>query len=70
MKGSFYYSSRCPICAFCAREGIWELMPALCSADEITFRLQHGVLHQEHTTANGDPVCDHRIVGDEAEEPR
>ena len=70
MKYDINYFTRCPICASCAREGIGELMPALCSAGEITFRLQHGVLHQEHTTANGDPVCDYRIVGDETEEPR
>lgn len=63
-KGSFYYFSRCPICEFCYREGIAELMPALCSTDEVMFRLQHGKLHREHTIAGGDPICDYWITGD------
>ena len=61
---SFYYFTRCPICEFCQREGIAELMPALCATDEVMFRLQHGKLHREYTIANGDPVCDYWIVGD------
>ena len=68
--GSFYYFTRCPICEFCQREGIGELMPALCSTDEVMFRLQHGKLHREHTIASGDPVCDYWIVGDKAEDPK
>ena len=68
--GSYYYFTRCPICEFCQREGIAELMPALCSTDEVKFRLQHGRLHREHTIANGDPVCDYWVVGDKVMEPR
>lgn len=68
--GSFYYFTRCPICEFCQREGIAELMPALCATDEVMFRLQHGKLHREHTIANGDPVCDYWIVGDKIKEAR
>ena len=64
-EGSYYYFTRCPICEFCQREGISELMPALCSTDEVMFRLQHGKLHREHTIANGDDVCDYWIVGDQ-----
>ena len=64
-EGSYYYFTRCPICEFCLREGIAELMPALCSTDEVMFRLQHGKLHREHTIANGDDVCDYWIVGDQ-----
>ncbi|MBR1739392.1 MAG: L-2-amino-thiazoline-4-carboxylic acid hydrolase [Ruminococcus sp.] len=67
--GSYYYFSRCPICEFCQREGIMELMPALCSTDEVMFRLQHGRLYREHTIANGDPVCDYWVVGDKVKEP-
>lgn len=63
-EGSFYFFTRCPICEFCRREGIAELMPALCATDEVMFRLQHGLLHREHTIANGDGVCDYWIVGD------
>ena len=64
-EGSYYYFTRCPICEFCLREGIAELMPALCSTDEVMFRLQHGKLHREHTIANGDDVSDYWIVGDQ-----
>ena len=67
--GSFYYFTRCPICEFCKREGIAELMPALCATDEVMFRLQHGKLHREHTIANGDPVCDYWVVGDKVKDP-
>ena len=66
--GSYYYFTRCPICEFCQREGIAELMPALCATDEVMFRLQHGKLHREHTIANGDPVCDYWVVGDKVKE--
>lgn len=62
--GSYYYFTRCPICEFCEREGISELMPALCATDEVMFRLQHGKLHREHTIANGDGICDYWVVGD------
>ena len=62
-EGSYYYFTRCPICEFCEREGIGELMPALCATDEVMFRLQHGRLHREHTIANGDGVCDYWVVG-------
>ena len=68
--GSFYYFTRCPICEFCKREGIAELMPALCSTDEVMFRLQHGKLYREHTIARGDRVCDYWIVGDQVTNPR
>ena len=68
--GSYYYFTRCPICEFCQREGIDELMPALCSTDEIMFRLQHGRLYREHTIANGDSICDYWIVGDKTTDPQ
>ena len=68
--GSFYYFTRCPICEFCQREGIAELMPALCSTDEVMFRLQHGRLYREHTIANGDGLCDYWIVGDKTDDGR
>ncbi|MBQ9276810.1 MAG: L-2-amino-thiazoline-4-carboxylic acid hydrolase [Clostridia bacterium] len=69
-QGSYYYFTRCPICEFCARAGISELMPALCSTDKIMFELQHGKLYREHTLASGGAVCDYWIVGDKVNEPR
>ena len=67
--GSFYCFTRCPICEFCEREGIAELMPALCSTDEVMFRLQHGKLYREHTLARGEGVCDYWVVGDKVKNP-
>jgi len=67
--GSFYYFSHCPICEFCSKEGISELMPALCATDEVMFRLQHGKLHREYTIANGDDICDYWITGDRTGNP-
>ena len=61
--------TRCPICEFCQREGIAELMPALCSTDEVMFRLQHGKLYRSHTIANGDAICDYWVVGDRCKDP-
>ena len=67
--GSFYYFSRCPICEFCSRQGMTELMPSLCATDEVMFHLQHGKLHRKHTIAAGDAVCDYWIVGDKVKDP-
>lgn len=68
--GSYYRFTRCPICEFCKREGIEELMPALCATDEIMFKLQHGVLHREHTLARNEGECDYWIVGDRVKNPK
>lgn len=68
--GSSYYFTRCPICEFCKWDGIAELMPALCSTDEVMFRLQHGKLYREHTIARGDSVCDYWVVGDQVTHPK
>ena len=68
--GSFYYFTRCPICEFCKKEGIEDLMPALCATDEVMFRLQHGVLHRQHTLAKDEGECDYWIVGDKVKNPR
>ena len=56
------FDTRCPICEFCRRDGISELMPALCSMDEV-------MLYRAHTIANSDGVCDYWIVGDQADDP-
>ena len=68
--GSFYYFTHCPICEFCKREGIMELMPALCSTDEVMFKLQHGKLYREQTIASGGNMCDYWIVGDKVIAPK
>ena len=62
--------TRCPICEFCNREGIGEIMYALCATDEVMFRLQHGKLHRGHTIARGEGVCDYWIVGNKVKDAR
>ena len=69
-NGSYYYFSCCPICEFCEREGIGELMPALCGTDEVMFRLQRGVLYRKNTIAAGGEVCDYWIFGDRTTNPK
>ena len=64
-KNACYYRiTRCPICAYCAKLGVSELMPLLCELDEVMIGLQHGVLHRHYTIASGGPYCDYYIVGD------
>ena len=68
--GSFYYFSACPICSTMNRLGLSEIMGGLCATDEIMFRFQHGVLHRDHTIADGDDICDYWVVGDKVENPQ
>ena len=59
-----YRITRCPICTYCTKMGIPELMPLLCELDEVMINLQHGVLHREHTIAKDGDYCDYFITGD------
>lgn len=43
--------------------GASELMPLFCELDEVTITLQHGLLHQKQTLANGSEYCDYFITG-------
>ena len=38
-------------------------MPLFCELDEVMIALQHGVLHREHTLADGGDYCDYYITG-------
>lgn len=65
-EGACYYRiTRCPICAYCKKLGVEELMPLFCELDEVMITLQHGVLHRQQTIASGGDYCDYFIVGDE-----
>lgn len=67
----YYRITRCPICAYCEKLGVQELMPLFCELDNVMITLQHGVLHREQTIASGGEYCDCYIVGDhETETPR
>lgn len=63
--GACYYRiTRCPICAYCKKIGVSELMPLFCELDNVMITLQHGVLYREKTIADGGEYCDCFIVGD------
>lgn len=64
-EGACYYRiTRCPICAYCKKLGVEELMPLFCELDEVMIGLQHGVLHRQQTIASGGECCDYWITGD------
>ena len=64
-EGACYYRiTRCPICAYCKKLGVEELMPLFCELDEVMIDLQHGVLHRRQTIASGGDFCDYWITGD------
>ena len=60
----YYRITRCPICAYTKKLGVFELMPLFCELDDVMIRLQHGVLHRKDTIANGAECCDYFITGD------
>ena len=65
-EGACYYRiTRCPICLYCKKLGVEELMPLFCELDNVMITLQHGVLHREHTLADGGAYCDYFITGNE-----
>lgn len=63
-EACYYRITRCPICAYCKKLGVEELMPLFCELDEVMIGLQHGVLHREQTIASGGECCDYCITGD------
>lgn len=68
-RGSYYYFTSCPICSYLNSIGLGEIMKPLCETDQYMFAYQHGVLHREHTIADGAKICDYWIVGDRLSDP-
>lgn len=63
-EGACYYRiTRCPICAYCKKLGVEELMPLFCELDNVMITLQHGILHRKHTLADNGDYCDYYITG-------
>lgn len=60
----YYRITRCPICTYTKKLGVFELMPLFCELDEVMISLQHGVLHRKGTIAKGADCCDYFITGD------
>lgn len=58
----YYLITRCSICTYIKKIGVSELMPLFCELDEVTITLQHGLLHQKQTLANGGEYCDYFIT--------
>lgn len=64
-EGACYYRiTRCPICTYTKKLGVFELMPLFCELDHVMISLQHGVLHRKDTIAKGGDCCDYFITGD------
>ncbi len=63
-KACYYRITRCPICTYCKKLEVEELMPLLCELDHVMITLQHGVLHRKQTIAEGGEYCDYYITGD------
>ena len=64
-EGACYYRiTRCPICTYTKKLGVFELMPLFCDLDHVMISLQHGVLHRKGTIAKGADCCDYFITGD------
>ena len=64
-EGACYYRiTRCPICTYTKKLGVFELMPFFCDLDHVMISLQHGVLHRKGTIAKGADCCDYFITGD------
>ena len=59
----YYRITRCPICLYCQKLGVEELMPLFCELDHVMITLQHGVLHRKYTLADGGNCCDYYITG-------
>lgn len=59
----YYRITRCPICIYTKKLGVFELMPLFCELDDVMITLQHGVLHRKDTIANGAECCDYFITG-------
>lgn len=59
----YYRITRCPICNYCKKMGVEELMPLFCELDNVMITLQHGILHREKTIASGGDYCDYYITG-------
>lgn len=61
-----YHFTHCPLNDFCREQDLMDVLPIMCEIDHVTARLAHGRLTRAHTLAQGGPVCDYLIEGDES----
>ena len=62
-KPIYYEFTACPIAEFAKKQGLLEIMPALCNPDYEAMELIHAKLIRTTTCANG-CKCDYTICGD------
>ena len=62
-KPIYYEFTACPAAEFAIRNGLTEIMPALCNVDFASMELLHARLVRTTTCANG-CKCDYTICGD------
>ena len=63
-KPIYYEFTACPAAEFAIRNGLTEIMPALCNVDFAAMELLHARLVRTTTCANG-CKCDYAICGDQ-----
>lgn len=63
-KPIYYEFTACPAAEFAIRNGLTEIMPALCNVDFAAMELLHARLVRTTTCANG-CKCDYTICGDQ-----
>ena len=64
INGIYYEFTACPAAEFAIRNGLTEIMPALCNVDFAAMELLHARLVRTTTCANG-CKCDYTICGDQ-----
>ena len=64
-KPIYYEFTACPAAEFAIRNGVTEIMPALCNVDFASMELLHARLVRTTACANG-CKCDYTICGDQA----
>lgn len=62
-KPIYYEFTACPAAEFAIRNGLTDIMPALCNVDYVSMELIHARLVRTTTCANG-CKCDYTICGD------
>ena len=68
--GVYYHFTRCPLEKFARENGYLEVLPVGCAFDHLTVAANHGVLHRDHTLAEGGCMCDYWIVPDRIKDPK
>lgn len=62
-KPIYYEFTACPVAEFAIKNGLTDILPALCNVDFVCMELLHARLVRKTTCGNG-CRCDYTICGD------